>query len=179
MGHRMASDLEAEGIQLAHLSCAEISGSAEEASCEVESGAKAEFLQDWSCGNQIGFTTVVECNTDAALGRIKQSVAHTQAANARTLQPLHLVAEVFERQNVAHVARLGLDQLPARKFEFVIHQEDDTRESHWIVRNSRAAARLQRVLSSPAGCVCRSSISSRGARRNGPPPSNPDNNGFF
>src|SRR6267378_4084551 len=163
MRHRMASDFEAEGIQLADLVCAEIAGSAKETSCEIEGGARAEFSKDWSRGNQIGFATVVERNTDAWFGRIEQSVAHVQAAKARTLQPLHLVAESIERQNVAHIARLGLDQLPARKFEFVVHQEDDARESHWIVRKSRAAARLQRALSSPTGCACRSSISSSGA----------------
>src|SRR6266850_2174905 len=125
MRHRMASDFEAEGIQLADLNCAEIAGSAKEASREIESRVKAEFSEHWSRGNQIGLATVVECDTDGGLGRIKQSFAYAQAAKARTLEPLHLVAESFEWQNVTDVAWFGLDELPVRKLEFVVHQEDD------------------------------------------------------
>src|SRR5258706_10928757 len=158
MRHRMASDFEAKRTHLAHLINAEITGCAEETSGEIESGAHAEFLKHWSGSDQISLATVVELNAHARLGWVKQGVAHAQASKPRILEPLHLFANPVERQNIPHVAGLGLDQLPTRDFEFVVHQEDDARERHWIVRKSRAAARLQRALSSPTGCACRSSI---------------------
>jgi hypothetical protein len=43
-----------------------------------------------------------------------------------------LAPESFERQNVPHIAWLGLAQLAASEFQLVVHQEDNARRSHML-----------------------------------------------
>src|ERR1700676_1277576 len=127
MRHRMAADLKTLCVELAHLVGAEVTGRAQESSSEVEGCIEAELAEHGRGGDKIGLAAIVEGNTNARLSRIANSLTDVQAAPAGLFDPCHLAAESFERQNVAHVAGLGLAELTASQLKLVVHQEHNAR----------------------------------------------------
>src|SRR5450631_4690887 len=113
----MAADLETLRVEIAHLDGVEVTGCAQESSGEVEGRVEAEFAEYWRGGNEVGLAAIVKGDAHARFGRIANSVADVQAAPAGILDPCHLAAESFERQNVAHVAGLGLAELAASELQ--------------------------------------------------------------
>src|SRR6202163_2135700 len=123
MRHRMAADLKSLRVEIARLDGTEVTGSAHESSGEVKGCVEAELAEHWRGGDKISFAAIVEGDTNARFDGIAKSFADVQAAPARLFDPRHLAAEGFERQNVAHVAGLGLGELTASDLQLVVHQE--------------------------------------------------------
>ena len=123
MRHRMAADLKTLRIEVAYLRGIKVAGRAQESSGEVEGCVEAELAEQGRGAEKIGLAAIVEGDTNARLGRIAKSFADVQAAPSGLFDPRHLAAEGFERQNVAHVAGLGLAELTAIDLQLVIHQE--------------------------------------------------------
>src|ERR1035438_3633843 len=126
----MAADLKTLRVEIAHLAGIEVTGRAQESGGEVEGCVEAELAEYGRGGDQVGLAAVVKGDTNAGLGRIANRFADVQAAPAGCFDPRHLAAEGFERQNVAHIAGLGLAELTASDLQFVIHQEHNARGSH-------------------------------------------------
>src|SRR5260370_324809 len=125
--HRMAADLKTLRVELAHLAGIEVTGRAQESSGEVEGCVEAKLAEHRCGGDNVGLAAIVKGHTNARLRPIAQSFADIQASQAGFFHPRHLAAEGFERQNVAHVAWLGLAELAASELELVGHQEHNTR----------------------------------------------------
>src|SRR5580658_4168708 len=104
----MAADLEALRIEVAHLAGIEVAGCAQESGGEVEGCVESKITEYGRRCNEIGLATIVESDTDILSGRIAEGFSDVHPAPTAFFHPCHLLAEKFKRQNVAHVARLGL-----------------------------------------------------------------------
>src|ERR1019366_703398 len=145
VGHRMASDLETLRIELTYLAAIEVTGRVQKSSRGVEGGVEAELAEHGRGRDQVGLAAIVKRETDARLGRIMKRLANTQPAPAGLLHPRHLAAENFERQNVAHIARLGLAELSASELQFVVHQENDSWRSHDVFSRTLSSSAKRRT----------------------------------
>ena len=132
----MTPNLESLRIEFAHLFRFEIAASAQEARSNVESRVEPKFAQHRRSSDQIGFASIVECDADAGTIRMTVGIlhgfAHAYTLPSRLFEPFHLLPEILDRENVAHVSRLGLAEFAPRQFQFVIHQENDARGGHGV-----------------------------------------------
>ena len=65
MRHGMAADLEALGVQIAHLAAIEVAGRAQESGGEVKGGVETELAEHGRGGNEVGFAAIVKGDTNA------------------------------------------------------------------------------------------------------------------
>src|ERR1039458_6766373 len=111
--HRMAADLEALRVEIAHLAGIEVTGRAQESSGEVEGCVEAELAEHGRGGDKVGLAAVVKGDTNARLGRITERFADVQAAPAGFFHPRHLAAGSSLMDKPIHIAELGLAELTA------------------------------------------------------------------
>src|SRR5579862_6108009 len=124
MGHRMTADVESRIAQFADLALNQITGPTEKSNRDEKSRAEICLTKNWRCDGQIGFTTIIKSDHNAASGTLSQCIRDRKASDSSAPQPVHLFAEVRFADNITNISRLALTKWTSLDLKLVIHEEN-------------------------------------------------------